>query len=263
MWSFNAIGFTVFNIPGYLFFACIGFVAAVCTFIHILSEKNYPLDLNLKTAMISIVIALISSKIIGCISGIYRDIGLNKAVGSDSIIYTGIVYYGGLIGFLLAYGFFSKKYDPEHKAMDVLAVCIPLFHAFARVGCFTGGCCYGIEANSVISVNYTTDIMGQAVTANRIPVQLIEAGFNIILFLYLFCLFKAEDRKCKSLTGRYLLLYSIGRFFIELLRGDTERGVIGVISFSQVISILIWVYLSVRLLRQKLIGRGACQKSAE
>ena len=37
----------------------------------------------------------------------------------------------------------ATKRDPADY-FDMLAVGIPLFHAFARIGCFLGGCCFGI-----------------------------------------------------------------------------------------------------------------------
>ena len=122
-------------------------------------------------------------------------------------------------------------------------MCIPLFHAITRIGCFVGGCCFGVESQSVISINYTTIIFGEVVTTYRIPTQLIESCFNFSLFLYLLVLYSKDDWQRKKILRRYLLIYSIGRFLIEFWRGDAVRGVICGVSFSQVISILIWIYL--------------------
>ena len=80
-------------------------------------------------------------------------------------------------------------------------------------------------------------------TANRIPVQLIEAAFNVGIFIYLFALIHKDDWKNKNLLLRYIVIYSCGRFLLEFIRGDTVRGVIHGISFSQVISIIIWLTL--------------------
>ena len=66
---------------------------------------------------------------------------------------------------------------------DILAVIIPIFHFFGRIGCFFAGCCYGKITNSNISVIYTNKIDNTIVTASRIPTQLIEAGLNFVLFL--------------------------------------------------------------------------------
>ena len=129
--------------------------------------------------------------------------------------------------------------------MDVLAVCIPLFHSIARIGCFFGGCCFGKESHSHIAINYTTTVFDEVTTAYRIPTQLIEAAFNLILFLYLLHLLCSKEWKSKNILRRYLLIYSIGRFIIEFFRGDLVRGVIHGVSFSQLISVLIWIYLLV------------------
>lgn len=129
----------------------------------------------------------------------------------------------------------------ERNSINILAVSIPLFHAIARIGCFLAGCCYGIEYTGFGSITYTIMDNGILNSVNRIPVQLIEAGFNVLIFIYLLRLIQKEDWNKKDILLRYLTLYSCGRFLLEFIRGDTVRGVIYGVSFSQVISILIWI----------------------
>ena len=245
MTAFNTIGFTIFGIPSYFFFAVVAFVISVSVFIALLAEKKYSLSQNLRTLFVSVIIMIITARLFGCLSGIYRDIGMGHDVTLDGIISTGIVFYGGLIGLLLSFRILSKHIEQDIHVLDLLAVCIPLFHSVARIGCFFGGCCFGKEAHSFIAINYTTKVFGEAVTTYRIPIQLIEAGFNIMLFLYLLHLIKGDNWKSNSILKRYLFLYSVGRFIIEFFRGDLIRGVICGISFSQIICILIWTYLFV------------------
>ena len=98
------------------------------------------------------------AKVFGCLSGIYRVVGIGEKITYDTIKDTGIVFYGGLFGLLLAYhlGLRTKMITiKESHAIDVLAVSIPLFHAIARIGCFLAGCCYGIEKECVFSIQYT------------------------------------------------------------------------------------------------------------
>ncbi len=246
METFNAVGFTIFDIPGYFFFTVIGLVVSIGTFIVLIADKKYSLQKNIVMLFISTICVIIFARLFGCISGIYRDVGMAKKITFDGIKQTGIVYYGGLIGLLASYSTMSKKVQDVY-IMDILAVCIPLFHAVARVGCFFGGCCFGKESHSIIAINYTTKVFDEVITLYRIPTQLIEATFNFCLFLYLLHLLRNEDWKNKHILRRYLLLYSIGRFIIEFFRGDVVRGVIGGISFSQVISALIWIYLLITL----------------
>ena len=56
-------------------------------------------------------------------------------------------------------------------------------------------------------------------------------------FSHLYTLFKDEKKRSKT-AAWYLVLYSVGRFVIEFLRGDTARGFIGVLSTSQAIGIV-------------------------
>lgn len=251
MEAFNAVGFTIFDIPGYFFFAGIGLVVSISVFIVLMAEKKYSLPKNMRIVFASAIMVILSARLFGCVSGIYRDVGLGYNITWDGVKNTGIVFYGGLIGFLVSYAIMARISKQDIYIMDVLAVCIPLFHSIARVGCFFGGCCFGKESHSHIAINYTTTVFDELTTAYRIPTQLIEAAFNLILFLYLLHLLRSEEWKSKNILRRYLLIYSIGRFFIEYFRGDLVRGVIYGISFSQLISVLIWVYLLVTVHRER------------
>jgi len=70
------------------------------------------------------------------------------------------------------------------------------------------------------------------------PTQLYEAGAELIILLLLL----ATERKGRPFAGRtfwlYMLLYAISRFIIEFYRGD-ERGMVGMFSTSQFISLLL------------------------
>lgn len=207
----------------------------------------------MKVLLVSIVSMLVFAKLFGCFSGVYRAIGAGESVTIDTLKNTGIVFYGGLFGLLVGYyfGINSKLITiKEPHAIDVLAVCIPLFHAIARMGCFLAGCCYGVESD-MFSVTYTIIINGAVNTANRIPVQLIEATFNIALFIYMFTLIHSDDWKNKHLLLRYIILYSCGRFLLEFIRGDTVRGIVYGASFSQVISVIIWLILLILTIKNK------------
>ncbi len=243
MLVFDAVGFTLFGIPGYFFFAGIGFVVSISVFIVFVVDKGYMLQRNMRNLLISMPFMIFCARLFGCISGVYRDVGMNIEISLEGIKNTGIVFYGGFIGLFSSLYFLTKKYNQDKHVLDIVAVCVPLFHSIARVGCFLGGCCFGKEYTGFFSIKYTTLILGEVSTANRIPTQIIEAVFNFCLFLYLLFLLKSNKWKDKHISKQYLLIYSIGRFFIEFLRGDIMRGVIYGISFSQVICVLIWVYL--------------------
>ena len=73
-----------------------------------------------------------------------------------------------------------------------------------------------------------------------LPVQLLEAGLEVLICLFL--LWYANRRPSSSrLLGVYLLLYAPVRFVLEFFRGDVERGFLLSLSTSQWISILVLV----------------------
>lgn len=173
-------------------------------------------------------------------------------------IFGGSVFYGGLFGAIIAASITIrvKKLDYTVYA-DMLAPAIPLFHCFARIGCFLGGCCYGIES----SIGFTATGNTLVPTLNdvcRFPVQLLEAGLNLVLFLILYWLYR-KSLTCRPLQGKlllcYLMSYSVIRFFDEFLRGDAIRGFVLGMSTSQFISILLFlvsgIVLTVLICRER------------
>lgn len=229
-----------------MFFAGIALVISFGVFMLLLLIKGYSsteIKSNVKILAVAIVSMLVFARLFGALSGIYRDIGMGEKISWSGIKNTGIVFYGGLFGLLISYRFYAKRIEQDSCIIDLLSVAIPLFHAIARIGCFFGGCCFGIESESCISIKYTTEILGQINTANRIPVQLMESLFNLCVFTYLLKLAIASNWSEKGILKRYLWMYSTWRFFAEFLRGDLIRGVVCGISFGQIISVFIWLYL--------------------
>ncbi len=168
-------------------------------------------------------------------------------------IWGGQVFYGGLIGgFFTGWLYISRRKLDRELYMDAMAPLIPLFHSFARVGCFLGGCCYGIES-SIGFTAHGNPYVPELNDVQRFPVQLLEAFCNLILFIILNYMYnRVRGKKMHGasafylrLKGRlmplYLCSYAIVRFFDEFLRGDVIRGFVfgGLLSTSQFISILL------------------------
>ena len=179
-------------------------------------------------------------------------------------IFGGSVFYGGLIGACLFgwIGVKSLKLDMVLYA-DLMAVSIPLFHGFGRIGCFLGGCCYGIESDFGFII-YGNPLIPEVNGVRRFPVQLLESGCNFIIFAILLIIF-VKIREGGKIKGRLLLiyagLYSITRFFVEYLRGDTIRGFIFGLSTSQLISALIMVTSLIYLLIISVRSKNIIYKS--
>ena len=104
------------------------------------------------------------------------------------VIFGGMVFYGGLIGGLLTGICFTKRLNISRgDYLDLFAAATPLFHAFGRIGCFLGGCCFGIESH--FGFTYTWSLSEAANGVSRFPVQLLESLLNFILAAVLIYLF--------------------------------------------------------------------------
>ena len=154
-----------------------------------------------------------------------------------AVAFSGMVFYGGALGCIVGMVVWTRatKRDPRDY-FDMLAVGIPLFHAFARIGCFLGGCCYGIESD--IGFVYTVNPIAEANGVCRFPVQLLESGCEAALFALITWLY-LRGKLHGRLIWVWLGSYAAIRFLDEFLRGDAYRGIWGPFSTSQWISLAI------------------------
>ena len=149
----------------------------------------------------------------------------------------GFVFYGGLIGAVLMILWYVKMYKiPALLMFDTLAPAIPLAHAFGRLGCLCAGCCFGIPVEWGLELNFSPTAPHGV---KLMPVQLFEAGGNLVLMAVLLLLERKFKGRRGLMTGGYLLGYAVLRFVLEFFRYDAERGGFWGLSTSQWISILL------------------------
>ncbi len=164
----------------------------------------------------------------------------------------GMVFYGGFIGSVLALRLFGPriaKGEPLGKLLDLYTLTVPLFHAFGRVGCFLGGCCFGIESRFGF-ITYDNPLSPALNGVRRFPVQLLESSFNLVIFLTLLAVYRSGKQRGK-LVYLYMLIYPPVRFGLEFLRGDAIRGFLFGLSTSQWISIMLLTFAACALLYKR------------
>ena len=159
------------------------------------------------------------------------------------------MFYGGLLGLLGSVALVAKiKNDELNHIYNYMAPAIPLFHAWARIGCLFAGCCYGKEWNWGVVMAATPDII-------RFPVQVAESICNVLIFITLL-IYEKHHREEKHTLVVYLILYAVCRFILEFFRGDQERGIWGIISTAQIISLGILFFLCIRVLVKKKVKQN-------
>lgn len=163
----------------------------------------------------------------------------------ERIVTSGFVFYGGLLGALLATYISCKALSLEtKKVFNFLVPVYMAFHACGRIGCLLAGCCYGKE----FIIGF---VMKDGV--RRFPVQLLES--LCIVAIMCVVLRMEKRRETVNLLKVYLPIYAMCRFCLEYLRGDEIRGIWGIFSTSQLISIAIILVIGVgeicRILKNK------------
>ena len=174
----------------------------------------------------------------------------------------GGIYLAGLAGGGAALAVVCRAHKvPLAAAADLIAPAVALAHAFGRVGCHLAGCCYGrvaAEATEWCAVRYPhiTNASGKSAESWPFldhlsrhlvtqadshslpvyPVQLVEAGANLVLCCVLVAYWRAKPRE-GSVALLYLAVYAIARFGLEFLRGDAARGIFAGLSLSQWLSL--------------------------
>ena len=164
----------------------------------------------------------------------------------------GITFQGGIVTGIIAFFILfplGMNFDKNRglNYMDQAAIGILIAHAFGRIGCFLGGCCFGGKTDFFLGIYYPS--AGTVVH----PTQLYEAVFLFICFFIFFFFIK------KNITEKYLIVYGVFRFFLEFIRGD-DRGAspFGFLTPSQLMSIVMIIggvicfFIRKRVLRKEL-----------
>lgn len=141
---------------------------------------------------------------------------------------------GGVVSFLGVYYLYIYLIRPRTKikwlkpdmnatltdALPFIPIGITIAHAFGRLGCFFGGCCYGLPTDAWYGLPCAAGYSG-----NVIPTQLFEMAFLAVLSIIMALLyFKFRFNYNFSV---YAIAYGIWRFLIEFIRNDDRGTFIG------------------------------------
>ncbi len=136
---------------------------------------------------------------------------INKAFGNALNTggnYFGLLYFAPVVYFII----FALLGTNVVKQFDFMTPAFPLILIFAKLGCFSGGCCRGVEMENGI-YNVASDMF-------EFPSQLLEAF--VALALFIFFMYYRDKAKPGTMFPLYLTLYSSIRFFTEFTRCEKD-----------------------------------------
>lgn len=250
MYPFIELG--AFRLPVYSLCIMLGIAAGLLA--ALVRSRKLKLDKNdiLHIFLLASIGLIVGGKILFLLTSvgdIWNVLHSEQPLNALGYVFGGFVYYGGLIGGILAVLWYLRRYKlPVWEYLDCAMVSVPLMHAFGRVGCFFAGCCHGIQIDPPWGVYFANPLVVRT-DISYLPIQLYEASLNLLIFAALSIVYRKHSLKNGAITAMYFISYAVMRFTLEFFRGDTDRGELFGFSTSQWISVLflaIGIFLLIR-----------------
>jgi phosphatidylglycerol:prolipoprotein diacylglycerol transferase len=175
-----------------------------------------------------------------------------------ALVRGGIMAYGALGGLSVAFAAMTRRSGYSvGSSLDRLAPCMGVLVFFARIGCFFGGCEFGVVTSSPLGVRFPpqSPAFRQHLEAGLIlasdrgslavhPTQLYEAASGILMVVIAIVMERKSNRARApfapgTLFAAAAVTYALCRFFIEFARGDAARGHLGPLSTGQWLSLAV------------------------
>jgi len=138
----------------------------------------------------------------------------------------GFIFYGGFIGGFLAVVFYLRKNSlPFFKMADIVAPALAIGYGVGRIGCqLSGDGDYGKVTDLPWAMSYS---LGAVPTAPGVLVHPAPVYESLAAFFICWLLLNRSEAfswKPGSLFGLYLILMSIERFLVEIIRIEPLVG---------------------------------------
>ena len=260
-----------FPINTYGVFLALAFLGAIFVTVKLAERDGLPRERIYDLCLWLLLSSLIGSKLLMFFTEPeYREHPLQ--LFSLDFLRSGGVFYGGLLGALIAGYFLMKRWKlPWWKTADACAPGIALGNVLGRQGCFSAGCCWGKPTSLPWGVRFSEaghEVTGVPTMVSQLddpvqrtywseklggnfaplhlhPTQLYESFAMLIVFFFLLWLHKRKKFSGQVILA-YALIYATVRFLIEFVRDDPRGDIFGLttltgLSTSQMIGIVVGV----------------------
>ena len=133
----------------------------------------------------------------------------------------GMSFHGGLLGVVIAFGFFARATGKSYFSIsDFIVPMVPVGLFFGRIGNFINGELWG----KVSDVPWAM-IFPNGGPLARHPSQLYEAMLEGVLLFVILWIYSAKPKPPGAVSGLFLLGYGFFRFMVEFVRiPDQQYG---------------------------------------
>lgn len=230
-----------FYLPTYGVLVALGFLAGLWITVRLARKSGLDPEKVTNLAVYVALAGLIGAKLL-MIAFDWPDI----QIFSLSTLQAAGVFQGGLIlALITAVFYFRHSKLPALTVFDAFAPGIALGHAIGRLGCFAAGCCWGKECHLPWAVTFrnpeASGLTGVPLDVPLHPAQLYESATEALLFAFLYWRY-GRAHTPGQIIGLYLVISSIGRFFIEFARFHEQA-----LPFGLPLSITQWIAIGIAI----------------
>ncbi len=208
----------VFSIHAYGFMIAIAFLVGILVSMYYAKREGLKSEVVLDVTIYIILAGIAGARLLYVIGqwGYYSKNFLEIFMVQRG----GLAFLGGFLMVLSVILLFAHmRRIPALKLFDVLAPGVALGYAFARIGCFLNGCCFGTPTNSFLGMIFPFGSLAHVHYPGETihPTQLYALFAMLAVFLILVFMWKS-----KKFDGQiffwWLILYSAYRFIVEFFR---------------------------------------------
>lgn len=206
------------SVYAYGFMVGLAFIIATLISMYYAKKEGIRAEVILEMAILIIIFAIIGSRMFHVINHwTYYKGHLVEIVQMHK---GGLAFLGGLVLVIPMLVVYTKiKKIPLMRFLDILAPGTALGYALARIGCFLGGCCFGLPANVPWAVCFPSHspadhhFPGQSVH----PTQLYSFGAMVVVFIIIAFLYQ-HKKYDGQIFWWWLVLYGAYRFPMDFIR---------------------------------------------
>lgn len=171
----------------------------------------------------------------------------------------GMSIHGGIIGAMIAGYIFCKKYKINFfKLADIIAVPLMFMLFLGRFANYINGELWGRVSQSTFCIDYSqSQYIANPPEGCRQPYQIYAALKNLGVGFIMFFVTKIKTFRSGFIFWTSLLLYNLGRFFIDFMR-DESKILVG-LTMGQILCIvfsIVSIYMIYHIYKDKFL-RGA------
>jgi phosphatidylglycerol:prolipoprotein diacylglycerol transferase len=158
----------------------------------------------------------------------------------------GMMFYGGLLGGLLAGWLYIRKWENRWKFISALTPVFPLAMAVGRIACFLSNDHLGALTNLPWGIRWPSGSL-------RHPVALYLILFNLALAGFLFW-YRRKTKLPGQVFFAFLILYGVVRFLLDFTRDFSADPHYWGLAVSQ------WISIAVAIIALKYLSRPTVDK---